>query len=140
MNKNNVFINSSSLKMLIALYVEDLDPMSLLYKVSLMDFKSDISSNNIRNINAFGFYLKNYRTVLNKLYGLFLIKVNNDKLSLTFDGKGVIERLNDTVFVKSLLQTSLMIKNDAVSSSYQELYLNGLEQYTRNFVIKEGIW
>lgn len=139
MNKNNTFISSSSLKMLIALYTEDLDPMSLLYKVSLMDFKNDISSNNIRNINAFGFYLKNYRTILNKLYSLFLIKVDNDKLSLTFDGKGVIDKLNDLAFVKSLLKTSSTIEKEAISS-YQDLYLNGLEKYTREFVTKEGIW
>ena len=135
---NNAFINSSSLKMLIALNGENLDPISLLYKVSLMDLKNDVSSNSIRNINAFGFYLRNYRDILNRLYRLYLIKVEDNKICLTFDGKGVLERLNNLEFVKSLMNTSASVKKENVSG-YQELYICGLDQYTKKFVTKEGV-
>ena len=135
---NNAFVNSSSLKMLIALNGDNLDPISLLYKVSLMDLKNDISSYSIRNINAFGFYLKKYRSILNKLYSLYLIKVEDDKLCLTFDGEGILERLNDLEFVNSLMKTSNSVKKENVSG-YQELYLNSLDQYTKRFVAKEGL-
>lgn len=136
--KNNAFISSSSLKILIALNEERLDPISLLYKVCLMDFKNDFSSNSIRNINAFGFYLRNYRDILDRLYRSFLIKVEQNKISLTFDGKCILERLNDLEFVKSYIKTSTLITKEN-SHSYQELYLSNIDQYTKVFVTKEGV-
>ena len=135
---NSLFIYTLSLKVLTALYLEDLDPISLLYKISLIDLNNSISSENIRNINPFGFYLRKYRLVLNSLYSSFLIKVDNNKISLTFDGKEIIEKMQELPFAKSILKTCQYVEKNA-SSGYRELYIDNLELFTKQLIAKERL-
>lgn len=139
MINNDIFINSISLKVLIALENEDLEPISLLYKLCVMDFKNQFSKTSVRNINAFSFYLKSYRKILVSLENHFLIKASEDKISSTFDGKKIVENLRGYEFVDAYLKTGVDVKDDKNDETYQSIYLSCLENYTKHFITKENL-
>ena len=137
--KEEIIDNVVALKVLACLKNEDLRPLMLLYKMCLIDFNDTFSINSIRNINAFAYYLQKYRTVLNELFKNKLIKANNEKLSISFDGICMIEKMKELEVVESFLKSCELIEQKIHDNDYQKEYIAGLDNFTKYFFESEAL-